>query len=196
MAKRSFSDWGWKEFGREFRNELLQVYMPQTKKAASEFLNHRQKIALEYIQANTTAKIPYYTGNLHDSIASVVGVNGRWIGAAYMPREAKYIAPNPHSGRNRTLYRSQKTSLRKRIYGMDEAIKAVRNVELYPLGITAALVVGVPYSVYPHLKGKKKGYLTWLEETYVNFMDQALTGYFRRNKLTKVTARYARYAAR
>lgn len=175
------ASWDWNKTAREFGNALLETSVPKVRKKGAAVLKDAQKAYLDKIQSNK-GRLPYLTGNLHDSIATVVHVNGHLIGAYYMPREAKKVEPNPHSGRNRTLYVAQRTATRKRIYGAGEAYKAVKAVQPHPDSITATMVVGVPYAEYPNERGSHKKYLEWLSSTFAEDMEAALRTFFEANK--------------
>lgn len=146
---------GWSNARRKFRTELLSCASGVGKAAQQVFASAGDSF-LDFIQANNT--LPYYTGNLHDSIAVVISRSGRVARALYMPKEAT---------------RAQHAPGRKEIWGMREAISAVRRTS-YPRGVCGTLLVSVPYAEGVNNLPKHKGYLDTLESAFAGQMRTAL----------------------
>lgn len=142
-------------------------------KDAQQVLVRASEDFLGYIQDNKH-NLPYYTGNLHDSIAAAVYSQGHVIRANYLPREAT---------------RPQTAAGRKRIVGEEEAFRAVKAFRSTQKGVFATLFVAVPYAeganrdgnIRRIFKGREysttnhhPGYLEWLEDNFVANMDSAL----------------------
>ena len=149
---------GWKNASASFQKELMACAKPVARYAQQIFVDSNEMF-LDYVQAHKD-RLPYYTGNLHDSIASVVSQRGRVVRAVYMPQEAK---------------RPQNAPDRKRIVGMEEAIKAVRRQNYPQKAVASTLLVGVPYAEGANEKSKKgRGYLEWLEMTFLGSMEAGM----------------------
>jgi len=76
---------------------------------------------------------PWYTGQLHDSVAGIVSDRHRVISVQYMPQEA--FTPQTYKG--------------QKIIGHDWAVRGAMNISRvlhFVPGIRASIVVGVPYA--------------------------------------------------
>lgn len=146
---------GWKNASASFQKELMACAGPVARYAQEIFVDSNHRF-MDFVQENKD-RLPYYTGNLHDSIASVVSQNSRVVRAIYMPQEAK---------------RPQNAPDRKRIVGMEEAVKAVRRQNYPQKAVASTLLVGVPYAEGANEKSKKgRGYLEWLEREFAGQMN-------------------------
>ena len=137
-------------------------------KSAELLLSSATKDYLQYVQENKE-NLPYYTGNLHDSIAAYVSRSGRIIRAHYMPQEA--TKPQHVTKLSATV---SSDSLSKNIWGYREAINAVRRSRPLAKGIGSTLFVAVPYAGAADETSSHPGYAEWLEETFGYEMDTAV----------------------
>lgn len=144
---------GWKNASVQFQKELLACADGVNRTTQGIFVDANNRF-MDYVQQNENL-LPYYTANLHDSIVSVVSQSGRVVRAVYMPKEAT---------------RPQNAPDRKRIVGMEEAIRAVRK-QAYPrTGVSSTLIVAVPYAEGANETSKRKGYLNWLQNSFESEM--------------------------
>lgn len=148
---------GWKNARVQFQKELLSSGRGVNRFGQQVMINASNSF-LDYVQMNKEL-LPYYTGNLHDSIATVVSQSGRVLRASYMPQEA--VKPQNAPGR-------------KRIIGAQEAFKMVRKQNYPRTGIVGALVVGVPYAEGANEKSSHPGYVNWLQEAFSHDMEVAV----------------------
>lgn len=148
---------GWKNARRQFEIELLSCADGVNKAAQHVFTNAGNSF-LDFVQANKDV-LPYYTANLHDSIAVAVAQSGRVVRALYMPQEAT---------------RPQNAPDRKKIWGMDEAIRAVRKNSYPKTGVSGTLFVAVPYAEGVNEKPTHRGYLETLEGHFANQMQTSI----------------------
>lgn len=170
----------WKSFEKGFQRELVTTVKGQMKKYVIETLKKSQKDFVNRLPDHEAGYMPFITGNLHDSIASVVSDNGRVVRAVYPTA----VATQKSTRTGKTIYASN-TFNGKRVIGALEASNAVRNMQgRFPKGIGATLLVGVPYALEPHEKGPHEGYMNSLLFLYSRCVDSAFTagqalGYWR-----------------
>lgn len=148
---------GWKNARRRFEMELRSC-APGVNRYAREVLLNAGESFLDSVQDNKEG-VPYRTGNLHDSIAVAIAKNGRVLRAIYMPKEAT---------------RPQRAPGRKRIWGMEEAIKAVRKNSYPKTGMSGTLFVSVPYAEGVNGMSAHSGYLENLERLFTEHMQVGL----------------------
>ncbi len=163
---------GWRKSMKVFAEDLKKS-SKGIGKAVQQVLVYASEDYLRYVQDNKD-RLPYYTANLHDSIATAVAASGRIIKARYLPKEAT---------------RPQTAAGRKRIVGEQEAIRAVRLYRPGRTGVSSTLFVAVPYAEGANRDGEIRrvfrgreymtrnhhpGYLQWLEDTFVSSMDSGL----------------------
>lgn len=144
---------GWKNASAQFQKELLASADGVNRAAQQVFIDANNRF-MDYVQDNKEL-LPYYTANLHDSIVSVVSQSGRVLRAVYMPKEAT---------------RPQNAPDRKRIVGMEEAIRAVRRADYPRTGVASTLIVAVPYAEGANATSKRRGYLNWLQNAFESEM--------------------------
>lgn len=155
--EKRLQELGWRKAKAQFQKELLSSAAGVNRATQQIFVNANNQF-LDYVQMNKSS-LPYYTGNLHDSIVAVTSQSGRIIRAVYMPKEAN---------------RPQHAPYRKRIWGMQEAIQAMRK-QTYPrTGVYSTLIVAVPYAEGADEHSRKPGYLEWLESTFAVDMEEAV----------------------
>lgn len=157
----------WNSTAKQFQQELMSC-AKGVSKATEQLLNSATKDYLQYVQ-DRKENLPYYTGNLHDSIAAYVSRSGRIIRAHYMPQEA--TEPQHVTKLSAT---ASSDSLSKNIWGYREAINAVRRSRPLARGIGATLFVAVPYAGAADERSSHPGYLEWIEETFGYEMDAAV----------------------
>ena len=148
---------GWKNASAQFQKELLASADGVNHATQQLFIDANNRF-LDQVQGQKDL-LPYYTGNLHDSIAAAVSQSGRILRVVYMPKEAT----RPQTGLDR-----------KRIVGLDEAYKAIRRTKYPRTGVSSTLVVGVPYAEGVNEKSRRKGYLNWLESSFESEMRATL----------------------
>lgn len=149
----------WNSSAKQFKKELLSSASGVNRNAQQIFINATGQF-LDYVQMNKS-NLPYYTGNLHDSIAAYVSRSGRILRAVYMPQEAtepQHVAKVSGGGG-------------KDIWGYREAINAVRRSRPLATGIGATLFVAVPYAEGANETSHHAGYYDWLEEAFVKDME-------------------------
>ena len=161
----------WNTTARQFQEEL--------RKSAKGFNRRAERLMVNATEGflNSVDKseesLPYYTGNLHDSIAAYVSKSGRVIRACYMPQEA--TKPQHVTKLTATKKRKDNGDTRyKEIWGYREAIKAVRNSKPLSKGIGSTLIVAVPYAGAADEESSKPGYLDWLRETFNKTLESRL----------------------
>lgn len=160
---------GFKRSTASFQKQLLASAADVSRAVQQVFIGGVNNF-LDYVQNNKDL-LPYDTGNLHDSIVGVISQSGRVVRAMYMPREA--VRPqHMSSGRNDSL--SQHAPDRKRIIGMEEAIKAVRRQDYPRNGVASTLIVAVPYAQGVNVTSHHPGYLEWLSESFMSEMRASL----------------------
>lgn len=153
----------WNTTARQFQEVL--------RNSAKDFNRHAEKLMVEvtedflkYVNSNGEL-LPYYTGNLHDSIAAYVSKSGRVIRACYMPQEA--TKPQHVTKLTATKTRKDNDDTRyKEIWGYREAIKAVRNSKPLSKGIGSTLIVAVPYAGAANEDSSKPGYIEQMRTTF------------------------------
>lgn len=169
---KALNNAGWYKASRNFAAELMASSKGVSRDAQQVLVSASQDF-LDYVQGKKE-DLPYYTGNLHDSIAAAVYSQGHVVRANYMPKEAT---------------RPQTAAGRKRIVGEEEAFRAVKSFKPSQRGIYATLFVAVPYAEGANLSGSMRrvfkgrefltynhhpGYLEWLEDSFTISMDSAL----------------------
>lgn len=147
----------WTKASKQFQKELFSA-SDKVNRNAQQILVNATSSFLDYVQMNKEL-LPYYTGNLHDSIATSVSASGRIIRANYMPREA--TKPQTAPGR-------------KRIIGEQEAVRAIRRFRPNRTGVYATLFVAVPYAEGANIKSKHEGFYEWLQAEFESDMSASL----------------------
>lgn len=128
MGKAALQAAGWHNASKQFVAHLRSTVSGVSKVALDEY----GKCAEDVIsQIEEREMYPFYTGNLHDSIA--VAIYRRSAIARVSITETMATKP-------------QHTPTRKRIVGVDEAYKMIRSHRPKESGITATLFVAVPYA--------------------------------------------------
>ena len=155
----------WNTTARQFQEELRKSAKGFNRRAERLMVNATEGF-LNSVDKNEES-LPYYTGNLHDSIAAYVSKSGRVIRACYMPQHVtKLTATKKRKDNGDTRY--------KEIWGYREAIKAVRNSKPLSKGIGSTLIVAVPYAGAADEDSSKPGYLDWLRETFNKTLESRL----------------------
>ena len=188
--KRNFriGGWAWEKFEKEFRAELIgPSCFGKVNKAAIHVLREAQTDFVKSLPSQEEYIMPFITGNLHDSIVSVLSSDGRVIHAAYTDP----VATQPSVYTGKTIFKSTKGGGRKRIVGSLEAFTDVKNMQgKYPRGLAASLMVSVPYAENPNelsetnKKGTHVGYLDALGARYYKAMQRGFTLYDAYNYFT------------
>lgn len=161
----------WNTTARQFQEELRKSAEGFNRRAERLMVNATEGF-LNFVDKNEES-LPYYTGNLHDSIAAYVSKSGRVIRACYMPQEA--TKPQHVTKLTATKKRKDNGDTRyKEIWGYREAIKAVRNSKPLSKGIGSTLIVAVPYAGAADEDSSKPGYLDWLRETFNKTLESRL----------------------
>ena len=183
MARRSIKipDYAWKKFEKEFRAELVGEHgLVKIRKAAIQILRGAQTDFVKSLPSHEEYIMPFVTGNLHDSIASVLSDKGRVIAAAYTDPAAK--GPSLLTGKD--IYRPTHAGGRKRVIGAVEAATDVRNLQgKYPRGLAATMLVSVPYAENPNelsetnKRGEHVGYLDALAALFYKKIERGFTLY-------------------
>lgn len=105
---------------------------------------------------------PWYSGNLHDSVAGIVSDRHRTISISYMPEAAEGLQ----------TYRGMT------IVGHEWALREARNLErlLHFLpGIRASVVVGVPYAEKVDDSDRHEGYIRELSNQFASAVEDYFT---------------------
>lgn len=160
---------------RQFQRELIKNKDAVNKRVADIFID-TQRSFLDDVQSNKDDMLPYITGNLHDSVGSVISLNGRVIRAMYLPAEA--MTTSAITGRD--VYASTSGMGRTQIRGAVEAARYVRTAA-YPKGLAATLFIAVPYAEKPNEKGTHPGYADDLEFRYKKAIGAGLYTYDKYN---------------
>lgn len=164
MAKRTAN---WFKTRSAFEKELMSNAKGVNKAVAQVLVQASNNFVQKTHEMST---LPYYTGNLRDSIASAVSQSGRVIRASYL--QPSYQMTDPK-------WKPQSMNGRKRIVGMQEAERAVHGYNYPATGVSAVLFVGVPYAqqVNDGTLGKSAGNLGFIErlnEQFAADMDFAM----------------------
>lgn len=172
--------WGWKEFDNQFKAELLGGNcLGKVKKGAMWVLRQAQDEFVKNLPANEEYIMPFETGNLHDSIVSVLSYNGRVLAAAYTDP----VATEASIFTGKDVYKPTHGGGRKRIIGAMEAYKSAKKMWGKYYGFSASLIVSVPYAENPNelsdynKKGTHVGYLDALGARYAKTMDRGFLLY-------------------
>ena len=116
---------------------------------------------------------PWYTGQLHDSIAIRVADGNKTVSISYMPPSADG-GPQHMSAEDGARYDN--------IIGADWAVRASRNAQYYFLpGVQVQFIVGVPYTDKVNESGRHLGFFDSLS----NELTSKVFDYFTSGKLTK-----------
>lgn len=174
MARRiKISGWNWADTEKGLQRELLGPNVKgRIRTSIIKTLVDAQKSFLDSLPSSEASYMPFITGNLHDSIASVISENGRVINASYTDPVA--ITQSEITGKD-IFVRSGSFPTRVKglhIIGSREAIKAVRNLQgTFPSKIAATMLIGVPYAGTPQEKGRHAGYIDVLASKYARRME-------------------------
>lgn len=153
----------WQKFESGFRKELFVELQPKVEKAVQNAFIATQESFIREIPAHEAPMLPFITGNLHDSIVSVVSSHGHVVKASYTPS----VATTTSSSTGKKVFKATSGMGRKRIIGSLAAFNAVKNAQgKYPGKIAMTLFVAVPYSLRPNEKGPHMGYLDNLRALY------------------------------
>lgn len=149
-------------------------------RAAINILYEAQKAFVGSLPSEETSYMPVVTGNLHDSIVSVVSSGGRVLRASYTAP----IATTASILTGKNVFAPTSGFGRKRIIGQTMARNAVRNLQgKYPDGLTAAMMITVPYFENPNAfsetnkKGEHVGYIDVLASKYYKNMERGFKLY-------------------
>ena len=175
MAARSINIKDWTSVEKGFQRELLGPDVKGRIRTAiiSTFVS-AQKDFLDSLPAQEASYMPFITGNLHDSIASVVSEGGRVLNASYT--EPAAITTSEITGKDIFVKSGSFPTLvkGKHIIGSQEAFKAVRRMQgKFPDRIAATLLIAAPYAETPQNKGPHAGYIDTLAYKYSKSMDTA-----------------------
>lgn len=157
----------WNSTAKQFQQELFSC-AKGVNKATEQLMNSATQDFLQHIQ-DRKENLPYYTANLHDSIAAYVSKSGRILRAYYMPQEA--TRPQHVTKLSAT---ASSDSMSKDIWGYREAINAVRRSRPMAKGVGTTLFVSVPYAGAANENSSHPGYLEWLQENFEISINTAL----------------------
>lgn len=163
----------WNKTGRDFQIELMKQ-VDKVNKAGLKVLTNAQQTFIDGLPNHEEEAMPFITGNLHDSIASVISMNGRVVRASQTAPVATEVSVL--SGRE--VFAATKGVGRKRIVGSTYARNAVRTKK-YPGPLAATMIVAVPYAEIPNKisdanrTGKHVGYLDTLAAKYYRAIENA-----------------------
>lgn len=157
----------WNSSAKQFQQELLSC-ATGVNKATEQLLSSATQDFLQHVQ-DRKENLPYYTANLHDSIAAYVSRSGRILRAYYMPQEA--TTPQHVTKISAT---ASSDSMSKKIWGYREAINAVRRSRPLAKGIGTSLFVAVPYAEAANEQSSHPGYWEWLQENFEISINTAL----------------------
>lgn len=105
---------------------------------------------------------PWYTGNLHDSIAVRIADKNRTVAVHFMPPKAEGVQ---HTSRG-------DGAIHDHIVGADWAQQEISKAEhVYLPGIQMQLVVGVPYARKVDESPRHKGYLSELQAQFFSHIE-------------------------
>lgn len=106
---------------------------------------------------------PWYTGQLHDSVAGIVSDQHRTVAIEYMPRSA--IKPQTYQGQT--------------VIGHDWAQRRARDIERalhFVPGIKSTLIVGVPYAEEVNEMRRHHGFIQSLSGQFVGYVEDYFIG--------------------
>ena len=170
------SNWAkvkWKGAEKGFQRALEFDLKPAYEKEVAKMFITAQESFVRDLPAQETPTMPFITGNLHDSIGSVVSSHGRVIRASY----AQAVARKTSSLSGKEVYAATSGMGRTKIIGSLEAFNYVRGLQgKYPTKLAITMFVAVPYAFSPQEKGPHRGYLDKLRQ----FFAFALETEFRR----------------
>lgn len=167
--------WGWKNSEKEFQRELLgENCLGKSRKDAVLILREAQDAFLKSLPSEEAGYMPFITGNLHDSIVSVLSDRGRVVAASY----TEPVAKTPSLVTGKSVFRPTK-AFGKRVVGATTAYNWVKSMQgKFPDCIASTLSVTVPYAENPNQlsarnrRGTHVGYLDVLAVKYAKFMDR------------------------
>jgi hypothetical protein len=102
---------------------------------------------------------PWYTGQLHDSVAGIVSDKHRTVAIEYMPQAA--TKPQEYKG--------------SIVIGHDWAMREARNIERalhFVPGIKSTLIVGVPYADKVNEMPRHQGFVQSLSAQFANYVEE------------------------
>lgn len=173
--RRNISIKNWRSIATSFQRELLgENCLGKCRKGAIQILRDAQDAFVKSLPSEEAGYMPFITGNLHDSIVSVISDRGRVVAASYTEPVAK--TPSLLTGKN--VYSPTK-AYGKRVVGAMAAFNWVKGMNgRFPTDIATTLNVTVPYAENPNrLSGRNRrgthvGYLDVLAYKYAKFMDR------------------------
>lgn len=120
---------------------------------------------------------PWYSGQLHDSVAVRIANKNRTLAVRYMP-------PSPDTGKPQHMSASDGMKV-DHIIGTEWARTAIHNAEYFFLpGLQIQLVVGVPYAEKVNESARHSGFFEIMTEDLVNKVDDyLLSGVIKRTRL-------------
>lgn len=115
---------------------------------------------------------PWYSGQLHDSIAIRIADKNRTVAISYMPSHAPTF-PNGEPGRFLESDGSQSMPGFRGIVGTEMAAQAAQNAQYYFLpGTQLQLLIGVPYAEKVNETGRHYGYADALMDDLIKKVDE------------------------
>ena len=166
----------WRGAEKGFQRELELTLKPAYEKEVARMFIEAQESFVRDLPAQETPTMPFITGNLHDSIGSVVSSHGKVIRASY----AQPVARKTSSVSGKEVYAATSGMGRKRIIGSLEAFNYVRGLQgKYPTKLAITMFVAIIYAFNPQERGPHRGYLDKLRQ----FFAFALETEFRRAML-------------
>lgn len=153
----------WQNAEKGVQHALEFSLKPKYEKEITNIFIATQESFLRDLPSHETPTMPFITGNLHDSIGSVVSVRGRVVRASY----AETVAKTTSSLSGREIYKSTSGMGRKRIIGSQSAFNMVRSLQgKYPNNLAVTMFVAVPYALNPEVRGPHQGYLENLRKLF------------------------------
>lgn len=155
-AKEHLNGWG-----REWMNEAVKDALARID-ADWEGETHWKRESGKISVFGGSRFYPWYTGQLHDSVAGIVSDRNRTVAINYMTRFA--TKPQTYNGQV--------------IIGHDWAIQEARKVERalhFVPGIKATIVVGVPYAEKVDEMPRHAGFIRELSNQFASFVEDYFT---------------------
>lgn len=177
----TYKGYNWSDVETSFRKELLGEHCAgRVKKAAVQILFEAQKDFVKSLPSHEAPEMPFITGNLHDSIVSVITDKGRVLRATYTDP----VAVNRSVITGRDIFRPQRSE-GKRVIGSLSAFNAVKRLQrgAAPNSLACTMSVNVPYAENPNefgptnIRGAHVGYLDILAIKYAKTLERGFKLY-------------------
>ena len=161
----------WKGAEKGFQKILTEdLTWRAEKEAVDKFIAASESFVGSLPDHRVDGMMPFRTGNLHDSIASVVSKSGHVVRASY----TKPVATRTSDITGREVFRPTSGMGRQKIIGSLAASTMVRNMNgKFPGKVAITMLIGVPYDERPNQSGVNTGYKDVLVSLFASKLGDA-----------------------